>query len=49
MVFKDPSDDHQGIGVEHDCWDLDILGDYLGESNNNIVEAKNPILPQEVS
>lgn len=42
-----PSDDDQGIGVEHDFEDLDIFGDYLGESNNSIAEAENPTLPQE--
>ena len=34
-----PCDDDQGIGVEHDFEDLDIFGDYIGESNNIIAEA----------
>ncbi len=42
-----PSDDDQGIGVEHDLEGLDMLDDYLGDLNNNIAEAESPVLPQE--
>ena len=45
----DSTNDDQGIGVEHDFEDLDIFGDYLGESNNSIVEEENPVLSQKVS
>ena len=44
-----PSGDDQVIGVEHDFEDLDIFGDYLGESNKSIAEVVNPIISQEVS
>eukprot|EP00253_Pinus_taeda_P009310 PITA_09310 len=42
-----PDDDDPGIEAEHDFEDLDIFDDYLGESNNSIAEAENPMLPQE--
>ena len=35
-----PSDDDQGIGVEHDFEDLDIFGDYLGESITTLLKLK---------
>lgn len=42
-----PSDDDQGIGVEHDFEDIDMFDDYFGESNNSISIAENPMLPEE--